>query len=232
MALNKQKGDMYGFVTHTWNPIWGRCLHGCSYCYMIPMRNRCKQLNVPIHLDEEKLKDKLGKGNYIFVGSSCDMFARDVPVEWILKALDHAKLFENKYLFQTKNTLKIVKTIGEINFPANSVICTTLESNLEYENLYEECPSPYMRAEYLKDWKGEKMITIEPILDFELHPFLEMIKRCNPTQVNIGAKTGGKSRLKSLEPRRGKVIELIAQLEKFTVVHQKPNLKRLLKEDS
>src|SRR3990167_1900105 len=30
--LNKQKGNMYGFVTHTWNPIKGKCSHNCSYC--------------------------------------------------------------------------------------------------------------------------------------------------------------------------------------------------------
>ena len=25
---------MYEFVTHTWNPIKGKCYHDCSYCYM------------------------------------------------------------------------------------------------------------------------------------------------------------------------------------------------------
>ena len=25
--LNEQKGNMYGFVTHTWNPIKGKCFH-------------------------------------------------------------------------------------------------------------------------------------------------------------------------------------------------------------
>ena len=34
MGLNKQKGNMYAFVTHTWNPIRGKCPHDCSYCYM------------------------------------------------------------------------------------------------------------------------------------------------------------------------------------------------------
>jgi len=27
MTLNKQKGNMYGFVTHTWNVIKGKCPH-------------------------------------------------------------------------------------------------------------------------------------------------------------------------------------------------------------
>ena len=32
--LNKQKGNMYGFVTHTWNTVKGRCKYDCRYCYM------------------------------------------------------------------------------------------------------------------------------------------------------------------------------------------------------
>ena len=35
MPLNKTKGDMYDFITHTWNPIRGRCLHDCSYCHPV-----------------------------------------------------------------------------------------------------------------------------------------------------------------------------------------------------
>jgi hypothetical protein len=196
------------------------------------MRNRCKQLDKPVHLDEVKLTDNLGKGNYIFVGSSCDMFAKDVPVEWILKVLDHTKLYDNKYLFQTKDTFRPTSIIGKINFPKESILCTTIETNIAaYKYLYADCcPTPLYRADRLRDWKGEKMITIEPILDFDLVPFLKMIKQCEPTQVNIGAKTGGNGLLKPIEPERGKLIELIAELEKFTVVHQKSNLKRLLKE--
>ncbi len=34
MPLNETKGNMYGFVTHTWNPVKGICPHNCSYCYM------------------------------------------------------------------------------------------------------------------------------------------------------------------------------------------------------
>ena len=25
---------MYPWVTHTWNPLAGRCKHDCNYCYM------------------------------------------------------------------------------------------------------------------------------------------------------------------------------------------------------
>ena len=34
MALTKSRGNMYPFVTHTWNAIKGICFHDCPYCYM------------------------------------------------------------------------------------------------------------------------------------------------------------------------------------------------------
>ena len=33
MSLNESKGNMYSWVTHTWNTIKGECPHGCTYCY-------------------------------------------------------------------------------------------------------------------------------------------------------------------------------------------------------
>jgi len=34
MGLNKSSGNMYEFITHTWNTVKGACEHDCSYCYM------------------------------------------------------------------------------------------------------------------------------------------------------------------------------------------------------
>ena len=89
---------MYEFVTHTWNTIKGACPHDCSYCYM----KRWGKQN-PDRFDEKELKTDLGNGNFIFVGSSCDMFADDIPETWILRTLEHCFKYNNRYLFQTKN---------------------------------------------------------------------------------------------------------------------------------
>ena len=61
MPLNKSTGNMYEFITHTWNTIKGECPHGCSYCYM---KRWGKQ--PPVHFDEKELKTDLGKNNFIF----------------------------------------------------------------------------------------------------------------------------------------------------------------------
>lgn len=61
--LRPTKGNMYDFITHTWNPIKGECPHGCTYCYM-----KRWGAQKPLHLDEKEMRTGLGSGNYIFVG--------------------------------------------------------------------------------------------------------------------------------------------------------------------
>lgn len=216
--LNKQKGNMYGFVTHTFNVIKGKCPHNCEYCYMnvFPQKE--------IRFDEKELKTDLGKGNYIFVGSSCDMFAEEILNQDILKVLDYCRNYnENIYLFQTKNP----KRFNDFKsfFPKNTILATTIETNRDGFNY--EAPSileRFMALCLVSDYK--LMITIEPIMDFDLEDLIESIKVIKPIQVNIGADSKGHN---LPEPNREKVLALIKELEKFTKVFQKDNLKRLLK---
>lgn len=89
MALNwvkNKKSNMYQFIDATWNTVKGECFHDCSYCYM----KRWGKLK-PTRFDEKELKTDLGKDNFIFVGSSCDMFAEKIPNEWIEKTLEHCQ---------------------------------------------------------------------------------------------------------------------------------------------
>ena len=213
--LNKQKGNMYGFVTHTWNTVKGKCPHDCSYCYM----KRFKQPE--LHFDESELKTNLGTGNFIFVGSSCDMFADEIPNEWIEKTLIHSCQFDNKYLFQTKYPANIRRIL-----PLFSTVCVTIETNRHYVAIMRNSTSPKTRAKDSTLIRQPLYITIEPIMDFDLIPFVEMIKLCEPAQVNIGANTMRKVKLPEPEPE--KVLELISGLEKFTKVYKKDNLKRIL----
>ena len=226
MPLNKSTGNMYDFITHTWNTIKGECPHGCSYCYM---KRWGKQ--PPLHFDEKELKTDLGKGNFIFVGSSCDMFAEIIPYEWIIRTLYHCLQFsENRYFLQTKSPYKLAGLLNDLNeLKSNFSICTTLESNRWYEKIMSSCLPPNDRASTFSLILGcEKYITIEPIMDFDLPEFIKMIKPCNPIQVNIGADSSPK-RNKLPEPPKEKILALIAELEEFTTVVQKKNLYRLLK---
>lgn len=217
MGLNKSKGNMYEFITHTWNTIKGACEHDCSYCYM----KRWGKLN-PVRFDEKELKTDLGTGNYIFVGSSCDMFA-SVEYEWILNTLAKCREHDNKYFFQSKNPFGFDSFIQQNLFPKDSAFCTTIETNRFYKDIMGSTPKPVNRAFHLP---VNSYITIEPIIDFDLVEFVSILKAANPKQVNIGANT---SNIKLPEPNKDKLMQLIEALNEFTTIHNKSNLKRLLK---
>ena len=222
MGLNISKGNMYEFVTHTWNTVKGKCPHDCSYCYM----KRWGNLK-DTRFDLSELKTDLGIGNFIFVGSSCDMFAQTIPYIWIFETLDHCNHFsKNQYLFQTKNPYRITELLPII-MDLEPIICTTIESNRWYPEIMADSPSIENRINAMRlITEFRKFVTIEPILDFDIETLVEMIKKVDPEQVNIGADSGGHN---LPEPSYQKIMDLAAELSKFTSVANKSNLNRLKK---
>lgn len=217
--LNKQKGNMYDFVSHTWNAIKGICPHDCSYCYMKAFPQK------EMRLDEQELKTDLGQGNFIFVGSSIDMFAKEVPSEWIKRTLAVCRIFRNKYLFQSKNPARFKDFLYD--FPPVTILGTTIETDRYYKGI-SKAPPPAERALQFSSSSlpFPKMITIEPIMDFGLNTLVMFIFTVKPKWVNIGAD----SKHHNLpEPSYEKVMELKARLEGFTTVKLKSNLERLKK---
>jgi len=137
--LRESKGNMYSWVTHQWNAIKGECPHGCTYCYM---KRWGKQK--PLRFDESELRTDLGSGNFIFVGSSCDMWANIIPDEWIFRTLCHCNKFDNTYLFQSKNPVRFLDFMEEM--PERIYLCTTIETNRE-DNVSTACPSIKSRVD-------------------------------------------------------------------------------------
>jgi len=120
--------------------------------------------------------------------------------------------------------------VGE-DLPPRSSICTTIETNRVYKSIMNNAYEPEDRAtpfEWARKTKPTipRYVTIEPIMDFDLTPMVELIKRCEPVQVNIGADSGNNG---LPEPRADKVLALIYELQKFTTIARKSNLGRLLK---
>lgn len=209
--MNKQKGNMYDWVTHTWNPIRGKCPHECSYCYMKRFKVR------ELRFVEKELKQNLGKGNVIFVGSSTDMFAQEVSSDWIINVLEHCAKFDNTYLFQSKNPQRF----QDFSFPDKSFFGTTIETN-RITNV-SKAPPPTER----QYWIGEmpnRMVSIEPVMDFDLDVMSNWLKDINPVFVSIGADS---QRHGLEEPSAEKIKALITGLREFTEVRVKKNLKRL-----
>ena len=242
MGLNKQKGNMYGFITHTWNPIKGRCPHDCIYCYMHRYWDamdsqavRAKYPNSPdskLRLDEKEFKEfdrdmkKYGdSGHFIFIGSSTDMWARRDSIlwwGWQSRIKDHIEKYpDNQYLFQTKFPFGY----DGWSFNYNNILGITLESNRDIFG-FSKAVSPIQRVkDFMKIHHSRKMVTIEPIMDFDVIPFATIIAALEPEWVNIGADSGGHD---LPEPNKEKIEELYHKLITFTEVKYKSNLKRLL----
>jgi protein gp37 len=220
MSLKKSAGNMYPFVTHTWNPVKGQCPYDCSYCYV----KRWGQKQRALRLDQNDLRTDLGRDNYIFVCSGCDLFHPDVPDEWISAIQTHTRRYPlNTYLWHTKNPIRATKTI----FPGfMDILCVTVESEINRPEI-SNAPSSFDRLRALQKWRGRRMVTIEPIMDFEPSVFARMILSRNPEQVNIGADSG---RSGLPEPSAEKIEELIGALNPYTKVVLKKNLTRLYKE--
>lgn len=230
MILNESKGNMYEFITHTWNPIKGRCFHDCAYCYMKSL----VQNPQPIRLVESELKGIFQRDQFIFIGSSTDDFASDVPSEWLNKILDfcvqatshQTEGNKTQFLIQTKNPERILEFINHPLFQTQRVVvCTTIETNRHYPEIMNNAPTPIKRAEAMAkiaECGIRTFVTIEPIMDFDLDEMVKLIKMCKPEQVNIGKNTSTQIQLP--EPTRFAVANLIFHLICSTKIKIKKNI--------
>jgi DNA repair photolyase len=226
MGLNKANGNMYEWAK-PWNPLGGECPHGCSYCSTNSLKKRYEAVRnkysgpLKLFFDYPPLTEKT-----VFVCGQNDFFSEDVPEKWIINILQRCKAKDNTYLFQTKNPARI-KQFAPL-FPNKSILCTTIETNRWYEQM-GNAPVTGNRAmamheHYLAGFKIQ--VTIEPIMDFDLGDMVALIEYCHPTKVNIGAD----SKHNHLpEPSKDKLLALINELKKFTIIDQKRNLQRLLR---
>jgi len=238
MGLNKSNGNMYGFVTHTWNPIGGECYHNCSYCYMKSGRLRSlKKYNGVTHIYEKELVP-LGNDKIIFVGSATDMFGEWVPSDMIKKVLKHChevENYESTYLFQSKNPERFREFWHY--FPPHTILCTTIETNREYD--VSHAPTPINRMlnmQYLDSIRCEvsnieqMMVTMEPILDFDPQTMLVWINNMGIDQFNIGADSKNNGLPEPSPEKVDKFIQMVKDHNYGMKVHIKKNLRRIVQD--
>lgn len=220
MRLNIARGNMYEFIDYTANPINGQCPHKCFYCYM-----KRYGTGKPLGLKEWELNIKTGCNRKIFVGDSTDMFAESVKSNDILRVLNHCHEYKNEYFFQSKNPVRFLEFIKHAVIK-ESILCTTIETNRHYKEFMGNCPSIEERVQAMEQIRklGIKThVTIEPIMDFDLDELLDLMRRCNPIQVNIGKNTSVGIVLP--HPSKEKTVQFITELQKFTIVHLKRNIR-------
>jgi DNA repair photolyase len=226
-SLNKKNhGKMFSIVTATWNPISG-CLYNCKYCWArdlaetkLKTSKRYAKGFKP-SLNESEFNSKFGKGDLIFVSDMGDMFADFTPTEWIKQVLDHIRQFpEADFLFMTKNPRRYLELLPCI--PENAILGATIETTSDEIVLTDKvsnAPLPTQRYEAMKelDWK-RKIVSIEPIMEFDLNLFSKWIEEINPIIVYVGYDNYCH---KLREPTLKQTTELMEKLSETSLVIKK-----------
>jgi len=223
MRLRESKGDMYPWVDRTGNPWAGRCSHRCSYCFMNNFRKFTEKYKGEPRVCEKELEDGIQRLErfIIFVGSATDGFQEEMPDSAIKRVLRYCRRFDHIYLFQTKNPARFSEFLDE--FPEKSILGTTIETNRDYN--ISNAPEPKKRFEAFRDveW-NRKMVSVEPIMDFNLDILVKWLRELDLDFVSVGADSEGHN---LPEPEGRKIRDLIQNVEEFTEVKVKENLSRL-----
>jgi len=228
MPLNKSKGNMYPWVTHTHTHLGGQCSHNCSYCYVQATRRRFggDRYAGPLRFIEDELAIPYGNGRIIFVEHCNDFLAADVPDDWIRAVLKHCNEFpQNQYVFQTKNPARYHDFLAA--FPPDRLLGSTIETtDADVAKQVSTAPLPAARYEAMATLVDERrFITIEPILRGDMRRLARWVADIAPDFVNVGADSKGSA---LDEPTAGAVCCLLEYLA-HVQIRQKQNLQRILK---
>jgi hypothetical protein len=220
-----KKSNMYEGV-ETINFLNGKCLHDCSYCSSKFLPFSKHYYEGELRLNENAFKKNLGKGKTWFVCAQNDLFAENVPAEWIERILNHIRKYPNNtYLLQSKNPYGYKDPLWYLDFEDNWILGITLESNIWYPEIMKNSPTPIQRGNDFLFSGYKKFVTIEPILEFDLDELSKLLRWIKPDYINIGADSKNNH---LPEPSKEKVLQLIEACKEFTEVRLKSNLTRII----
>jgi len=215
---------MFDLVTSTWNPLGGKCPFNCIYCWSMGEKGLVKRYKMEEYQGSPRLVEKeferFKEGGFVFVQDMSDLFAGIVPEEYIKRILGHIQKFpKTTFLLLTKNPKRYREF--EDRIPNNCICGVTVETNRDigYGKI-SHAPLPKDRLVAMRLLKDDmrKMISIEPIMDFDLDYFVNEIKAIKPSFAYIGYDNYNHG---LPEPPLSKTIELMKQLKEFTEVRTK-----------
>ena len=177
-----------------------------------------------LSLIEKSFHEKLvvPNGYVVFVQSCGDLFAEQIPAEWIFRVLNRILEFpQTTFLLQSKNPARFL----DFKILGNCLLGTTLESNRRYLDTHAPKETDRLAAMQVLTWSFPVMVSIEPVRDFDFDVFVCWIRSLYPEFVSVGADSG-KNGLS--EPPAWKLKKLLRELAAFTEVRVKDSLERLL----
>jgi len=181
--MDEENKGMYP-ETKTWNPFVG-CKFDCVYCEP-SFKRQLKRVggnigcedcsNYRPHCHPTRLSE-IPSAEIIFVCGTGDIsfcdpdYTRDI----IKRIKEHEPRKPKTFYFQSKNPAYFKQFLNE--FPENVILLTTLETNRDSGyDLISKAPNPTKRW---KDFNSldypRKVLTIEPILDFDIESFINII---------------------------------------------------------
>jgi uncharacterized Fe-S cluster-containing radical SAM superfamily protein len=221
--------------TKTWNPFVG-CKFDCKYCFptfhkqLKRRKQKCEKCyNYHPHEHPERLK-RIPNSEIIFVAGDGDLsFCNpDYTRKIIDRIKEHNKRCRNKkiFYFQSKNPKYFEQFLKE--FPDNVVLLTTLETNRDenYESI-SKAPKPSQRyRDFLALNYPRKVVTIEPVMDFDTDIFLDWILTIKPLYVWFGFNSHHKT-VQLPEPSIEKAQEFVDLLKANNIEVKGKNLRGL-----
>ena len=203
----------------TWNPFKG-CRFDCIYCrpsfQALAKRqkqscNKCYAYQP--HYHPERLR-KIPSASTVFVCGSADIaFCIISFVRKIIAAIKkhNIRCPHKTYYFQSKQPECFLPFLEEL--PSNAIVLTTLETNRdEGYDAISKAPPPSERFRQFRDLPyARKVVTIEPLLDFDLPVFVRWIRSIKPEYIWLGFNSRPRS-LTLPEPSITKAQKLVDQL--------------------
>lgn len=189
VKTTRQK-NMYKLSAKQWNPFVG-CNFDCVYCKSSFQRQAKRQMhncidcyNYKPHTHENRLYNSLpntNNGEFIFTCSNGDIsFCPTSFLKKIIKRIEEQPY--RRFLIQSKNP----KTFNRVVFPDNVILGVTIETNRD-ELKISKAPKYSQRFKEFKKIKHSlKMITIEPVLEFDLDIMVKWVKQIKPIMVWLG----------------------------------------------
>lgn len=174
--------------TKTWNPFVG-CTYDCTYCEP-SFKRQLKRVGKRIgcedcyayrpHTHPERLK-RIPGSPIVFVCGTSDISYS--PANFTNRIIDAVKKKRSRspqtFYFQSKNPKYFQPFLPSLRKDERIVLLTTLETNRDkgYSSI-SKAPVPSVRFKDFYDLEfPRKVLTIEPVLDFDLNPFIDMVKQ-------------------------------------------------------
>jgi uncharacterized Fe-S cluster-containing radical SAM superfamily protein len=183
----------------SWNPFKG-CGFDCAYCgptfkkqakRQKRLCDKCYRFEPHEHPDR---LDKIPSSEIVFVCGNADIaFCETGYLTRIVEAIKARKgRIETTYYLQSKRPECLEPVLKLL--PKNVVLVTTLETNRDegYSKI-SKAPVPSVRYEQFRklDYK-RKVVTIEPVMDFDVDVFASWIINIKPEYVWLGYNSHSK----------------------------------------